>query len=328
MRMLMNNLDPDVAERPEDLVVYGGTGRAARSWEAYDAIVRTLKTLRDDETLLVQSGKPVGVFRTHAMAPRVLISNSMLVPKWADWDTFRELEAAGPHDVRADDRRARGSTSGPRGSCRARTRRSRSARTSGSAARCRARSRSPAGLGGMGGAQPLAVTMNGGVALCVDVDPARIERRVKTRYLDRETDDLDDRARVGRRGAVERGGGVDRAAGQLRRGRARAPAPGMAPRHRHRPDERARSAGRLRPGRADVGGGGGAPRRRPRGLPAPGVRVDGRARRRDGRASSTPARCVRLREQPARGRGARRPRARPRVRVSGVRAGVRAPAVL
>ena len=103
MRMLMNNLDPDVAERPEDLVVYGGTGRAARSWEAYDAIVRTLKTLGDDETLLVQSGKPVGVFRTHAMAPRVLISNSMLVPKWADWDTFRELEAAGPDDVRADD---------------------------------------------------------------------------------------------------------------------------------------------------------------------------------------------------------------------------------
>ena len=95
MRMLMNNLDPDVAERPEDLVVYGGTGRAARSWEAYDAIVRTLRTLGDDETLLVQSGKPVAVFRTHDMAPRVLISNSMLVPKWADWETFRALEAQG-----------------------------------------------------------------------------------------------------------------------------------------------------------------------------------------------------------------------------------------
>ena len=95
MRMLMNNLDPEVAERPEDLVVYGGTGRAARSWEAYDAIVRSLKDLADDETLLVQSGKPVGVFRTHEMAPRVLISNAMLVPKWADWDTFRELEDAG-----------------------------------------------------------------------------------------------------------------------------------------------------------------------------------------------------------------------------------------
>src|ERR1700756_5257685 len=92
MRMLMNNLDPDVAERPEDLVVYGGTGRAARSWEAFDAIVRALRELGDDETLLVQSGKPVAVFRTHPMAPRVLISNAMLVPKWADWDTFRELE--------------------------------------------------------------------------------------------------------------------------------------------------------------------------------------------------------------------------------------------
>src|SRR5213596_3061869 len=95
MRMLMNNLDPDVAERPEDLVVYGGTGRAARSWEAYDAIVAYLRDLADDETLLVQSGKPVGVFRTHEMAPRVLISNAMLVPKWADWATFWELERAG-----------------------------------------------------------------------------------------------------------------------------------------------------------------------------------------------------------------------------------------
>jgi urocanate hydratase len=95
LRMLMNNLDPDVAERPEDLVVYGGTGRAARSWDAFDAIVRSLRSLADDETLLVQSGKPVAVFRTHDMAPRVLISNSMLVPKWADWETFRALEAEG-----------------------------------------------------------------------------------------------------------------------------------------------------------------------------------------------------------------------------------------
>src|SRR5207302_10163837 len=95
LRMLMNNLDPDVAERPQDLVVYGGTGRAARSWDAFDAIVASLRSLADDETLLVQSGKPVAVFRTHASAPRVLISNSMLVPKWADWETFRELEAAG-----------------------------------------------------------------------------------------------------------------------------------------------------------------------------------------------------------------------------------------
>jgi urocanate hydratase len=190
MRMLMNNLDPDVAERPEELVVYGGTGRAARSWEAYDAIVRTLKTLRDDETLLVQSGKPVGVFRTHAMAPRVLISNSMLVPKWADWDTFRELEAAG---LTMYGQMTAGSWIyiGTQGILQG---------TYETLAECahqrfggtlQGTTTLTGGLGGMGGAQPLAVTMNGGVALCIDVDPTRIERRVKTRYLDRETDDLD-----------------------------------------------------------------------------------------------------------------------------------------
>jgi urocanate hydratase len=190
MRMLMNNLDPDVAERPEDLVVYGGTGRAARSWEAYDAIVRTLQTLRDDETLLVQSGKPVGVFRTHATAPRVLISNSMLVPKWADWDTFRELEAAG---LTMYGQMTAGSWIyiGTQGILQG---------TYETLAEC-AHQRFgdtlqgtitlTGGLGGMGGAQPLAVTMNGGVALCIDVDATRIERRIKTRYLDRETDDLE-----------------------------------------------------------------------------------------------------------------------------------------
>ena len=144
MRMLMNNLDPDVAERPEDLVVYGGTGRAARSWEAYDAIVRTLRTLGDDETLLVQSGKPVAVFRTHDMAPRVLISNSMLVPHWADWDTFRAARGSGPHDVRADDRGLldlHRDAGHPAGHLRD-ARRVRAPSTS--AARCAARSRSPA----------------------------------------------------------------------------------------------------------------------------------------------------------------------------------------
>ncbi len=190
MRMLMNNLDPEVAERPEDLVVYGGTGRAARSWEAFDAIVRTLQTLADDETLLVQSGKPVGVFRTHELAPRVLISNSMLVPKWADWDTFRELEAAG---LTMYGQMTAGSWIyiGTQGILQG---------TYETLAEC-AHQRFggtlagtvtlTGGLGGMGGAQPLAVTMNDGVALCIEVDPARIERRVKTRYLDRETDDLD-----------------------------------------------------------------------------------------------------------------------------------------
>jgi urocanate hydratase len=188
--MLMNNLDPDVAERPQDLVVYGGTGRAARSWEAFDAIVRTLRDLGDDETLLVQSGKPVGVFRTHAMAPRVLISNAMLVPKWADWETFRELEAAG---LTMYGQMTAGSWIyiGTQGILQG---------TYETLAECAHQHLGGSlagtitltgGLGGMGGAQPLAVTMNGGVALCIEVDPDRIERRIETRYLDRETDDLD-----------------------------------------------------------------------------------------------------------------------------------------
>ncbi len=188
--MLMNNLDPDVAERPEDLVVYGGTGRAARSWEAFDAIVRSLRELGDDETLLVQSGKPVAVFRTHDQAPRVLISNSMLVPKWADWDTFRELEDAG---LTMYGQMTAGSwiyigTQGILQGTFETFAEAASQRFGGSLAGTVTLT---GGLGGMGGAQPLAVTMNGGVALCVEVDPARIERRVKTRYLDRETDDVD-----------------------------------------------------------------------------------------------------------------------------------------
>jgi urocanate hydratase len=191
MRMLMNNLDPEVAERPEDLVVYGGTGRAARSWQAYDAIVRTLHTLADDETLLVQSGKPVGVFRTHDMAPRVLISNSMLVPKWADWETFRALEAQG---LTMYGQMTAGSWIyiGTQGILQG---------TYETLAECAHQHFGGSlagtitltgGLGGMGGAQPLAVTMNDGVALCIEVDPSRIERRIKTRYLDRETGDLDE----------------------------------------------------------------------------------------------------------------------------------------
>jgi urocanate hydratase len=189
--MLMNNLDPAVAERPDDLVVYGGTGRAARSWAAFDAIVATLHDLGDDETLLVQSGKPVGVFRTHAWAPRVLIANSNLVPDWADWDEFRRLEDRG---LTMYGQMTAGSwiyigTQGILqgtyecfGTIAAR-------RFGGSLAGTLTLT---AGLGGMGGAQPLAVTMNGGVALCAEVDPRRIERRLHDRYLDEATEDLDD----------------------------------------------------------------------------------------------------------------------------------------
>jgi urocanate hydratase len=204
LRMLMNNLDPEVAEDPDDLVVYGGTGRAARSWEAFDAIVATLRELGDDETLLVQSGKPVGVFRTSEWSPRVLIANSNLVGEWSNWDEFRRLEALGLTmygQMTAGSWIYIGSQGIVQGTyeCFAEIARR---RFGGSLAGTVTLT---AGLGGMGGAQPLAVTMNEGVALCVEVDPHRIERRLETRYLDERADDLDDaiarceRARAERR---------------------------------------------------------------------------------------------------------------------------------
>jgi urocanate hydratase len=191
MRMLMNNLDPEVAEDPDRLVVYGGTGRAARSWEAFHAIVATLKTLDGDESLLVQSGKPVGVFRTHEWAPRVLIANSNLVPEWATWDEFRRLEALGLTmygQMTAGSWIYIGSQGIVQGTyeCFAEIARR---RHGGSLAGTITLT---AGLGGMGGAQPLAVTMNGGVALCLEVDRDRIERRLATRYLDEMADSLED----------------------------------------------------------------------------------------------------------------------------------------
>jgi len=191
LRMLMNNLDPDVAERPQDLVVYGGTGKAARNWECFDAIVKALRGLGDDETLLVQSGKPVAVFRTHEMAPRVLISNSMLVPKWADWETFRELEHAG---LTMYGQMTAGSWIyiGTQGILQGTYETLAEAAAQRFGGTLKGTITLTGGLGGMGGAQPLAVTMNEGVALCVEVDPSRIERRIKTRYLDRETDDLEE----------------------------------------------------------------------------------------------------------------------------------------
>jgi urocanate hydratase len=191
MRMLMNNLDPNVAERPDDLVVYGGTGRAARSWDAFDALVRTLQQLENDETMLVQSGKPVGVFRTHEMAPRVLIANSHLVPDWANWEEFRRLEHLG---LTMYGQMTAGSWIyiGTQGilqgtyECFAEIARRRFDGTLAGTVTL------TAGLGGMGGAQPLAITMNEGVALCVEVDWHRIERRLETRYLDTATRDIDE----------------------------------------------------------------------------------------------------------------------------------------
>jgi len=184
LRMLMNNLDPDVAERPEDLVVYGGNGRAARSWEAFDAIVRTLRRLQSDETLIVQSGKPVAVWKTHARAPRVLIANSNLVPKWADWKVFRELEAQGLTmygQMTAGSWIYIGTQGIVQGTYETFAELGRQ-HFGGSLKR---RVCLTAGIGGMGGAQPLAITMNEGIALVVDVDRSRLERRRELRYLDR-----------------------------------------------------------------------------------------------------------------------------------------------
>src|SRR5438034_5360652 len=190
LRMLMNNLDPDVAEKPDELIVYGGTGKAARSWEAFHQIVRALRSLEGDETLLVQSGKPVGVFRTQPSAPRVLISNAMLVPKWADWETFWQLEAAG---LTMFGQMTAGSWIyiGSQGIVQGTYETLAEVASSHFGGSLEGRVVLTAGLGGMGGAQPLAITMNGGVALVVEVDPARIERRLQTRYLDRSTADVD-----------------------------------------------------------------------------------------------------------------------------------------
>lgn len=187
----MNNLDPDVAEKPDELIVYGGVGKAARNWECFDAIVRSVKSLENDETLLVQSGKPVGIFKTHENAPRVLISNSMLVPQWATWDEFRRLEALG---LTMYGQMTAGSWIyiGTQGILQG---------TYETFAECANRYFNgtlagrllvTAGLGGMGGAQPLAATMNGAACLAIEVDRSRIEKRLKTGYVDEMTDSLDE----------------------------------------------------------------------------------------------------------------------------------------
>jgi len=203
LRMLMNNLDPDVAERPEDLVVYGGSGRAARSWDAFDAIVRTLRRLGNEETLIVQSGKPVAVWKTHARAPRVLIANANLVPKWADWTVFRELERQG---LTMYGQMTAGSWIyiGTQGIVQG------TYETFAELARqhfggtLKGRLCLTAGVGGMGGAQPLAITMNEGVAILVDVDPERLQRRHELRYLDMVADSREEAMRQAH-GAVREG---------------------------------------------------------------------------------------------------------------------------
>jgi urocanate hydratase len=194
MRMLMNNLDPEVAEHPDQLIVYGGSGRAARSWDAYAAIIRTLQGLNEDETLLVQSGKPVGVLRTHEWAPRVLIANSNLVPQWATWEEFRRLEQLG---LTMYGQMTAGSWIyiGTQGILQGTYETFAAVAAKRFGGTLQGTITLTAGLGGMGGAQPLAVTMNGGVAICVDCDQSRITRRIEYGYLDEQADDIDDAVR-------------------------------------------------------------------------------------------------------------------------------------
>ena len=257
LRMLMNNLDPAVAERPEDLIVYGGGGKAARNWACYERIVATLRRLENDETLLVQSGKPVGVFRTHEEAPRVLIANAHLVPRWATWDEFRRLDALG---LTMYGQMTAGSWIyiGTQGILQG---------TYETFAECarqhfggtlEGRLVVTGGLGGMGGAQPLAATMNGAAFLGVDVDESRIRRRVETRYCDRLAHDLDDGAPPGRGRPRSPAGALRGTGGQHRRGAAGAGPARDRARRADRPDLRARPPRRLHPGRALAGRGGAA----------------------------------------------------------------------
>src|ERR1700760_4984035 len=195
LRMLHNNLDPEVAERPDDLVVYGGTGKAARDWPSFHAISRELTTLTDDETLLVQSGRPVGVLRTHEWAPRVLIANSNLVPDWANWPEFRRLEAAG---LTMYGQMTAGSWIyiGTQGILQGTYETFAAVAAKRFGGTLAGTLTVTGGCGGMGGAQPLAVTLNEGVCLVIDVDPARLARRVETRYLDVVADGLGDALRL------------------------------------------------------------------------------------------------------------------------------------
>ena len=316
MRMLMNNLDPEVAEHPDQLIVYGGSGRAARSWEAYAAIIRTLQDLNDDETLLVQSGKPVGVLRTHEWAPRVLIANSNLVPQWATWEEFRRLEQLG---LTMYGQMTAGSWIyiGTQGILQGTYETFAAVAAKRFGGSLSGTITLTAGLGGMGGAQPLAVTMNGGVAICVDCDQSRITRRIEHGYLDEQADDIDDAIRRAVAATRPKPSSVHRPARQRRR---RVPEPARAQsahQHRHRPDLGARPP-QLPPSGRRIRGHGGAAGRGPGGVHQKSPRVDGGPRRRHGRLPRRRGRGLRLRQlHPRRGPagrirpGIRLPRLRP-----------------
>ena len=203
LRMLQNNLDPEVAERPEELVVYGGTGKAARDWKSFDALIRTLKTLKADETMLVQSGRPVGVFQTHEWAPRVLIANSNLVGDWANWPEFRRLEAAG---LTMYGQMTAGSWIyiGTQGILQGTYETFAAVADQDFGGTLAGTLTLTGGVGGMGGAQPLAITMNDGACICVDVDATRLQRRVDHRYLDAWTENVEEALEIALKAKAER----------------------------------------------------------------------------------------------------------------------------
>ena len=278
MRMLMNNLDEEVAERPKDLVVYGGTGRAARSWEAYRAIVATLKNLANDETLLVQSGKPVGVFKTHDHAPRVLIANSNLVGHWSNWEKFNELERAG---LMMYGQMTAGSWIyiGSQGIVQGTFETFSAAGEKHFGGDLAGKLIVSGGMGGMGGAQPLAATMTGAAFLGIDVDPERIKKRLKTGYCDFMVTTLDEALRILKNAIRKKENVSVGLVGQLRgrhsgTGRAR-----RRSRHFDRPDLGARSAERICAERHDVRGGAGVAQKRSAGVSGEVARCHGAPRR-------------------------------------------------
>ena len=301
LRMLMNNLDPEVAERPDDLVVYGGTGRAARDWKSFDAMVRTLTTLKADETMLVQTGRPVGVMQTHEWAPRVLIANSNLVGDWATWPEFRRLEHLG---LTMYGQMTAGSWIyiGTQGIVQGTYETFAAVAEKRFGGTLAGTLTLTGGCGGMGGAQPLAVTMNEGVCLIVDVDPARLHRRVEHRYLDEVADNLDDAVEIALRAKARAPRLVGRRRRQRRRGLPRAAPPRRADRHRHRPDQRPRPAVSYLPEGIALEDWAELRREEARGVHRPGPRLDGQARAGDGRLHGRRRRGLRLRQlDPRRG---------------------------
>jgi urocanate hydratase len=296
LRMLHNNLDPEVAENPDELIVYGGRGKAARDWPSFHAIVRALQSLENDETLIVQSGRPQGIFRTHPEAPRVLIANSNLVGHWSNFDEFTRLERLGLTmygQMTAGSWiyiGSQGIVQGTYETFAALARKHFGGSLAGKVV-------VSGGMGGMGGAQPLAATMNGACFLGIDVDPHRIERRLATGYCDRLARDLDDALRILREAQNRREGALGGAGGQLRRRAAGTAAARLRARRAHRPDQRARSAERLRPQRRVARRS--APLARKRSGRLPGALVQQHGRARGGHAGAAEARRgdVRLRQQ-------------------------------